>query len=111
MVADTPKLPMLHANNGQEIGIMVGFIALFIIVTAVFSVLWSSKNKRHDKLEVDRQRELKEAGWGLNGWDRLGKDKRRNGNGLGGVMEHAENVDVPEQQQEKPQERQQEKAE
>lgn len=106
MVAKPPKLPMLHANNRQEIGVMVGFIALFLIVTAVFSILWSAKNKRHDKHEVDRQRELKEQGWGLQGWDRLGKDKRKNGNAMGGVMEHAENVDDPEEQ-EKQAERQQ----
>ncbi|OBT67690.1 hypothetical protein VE03_03513 [Pseudogymnoascus sp. 23342-1-I1] len=111
MVAETPKLPMLHANNRQEIGIMAGFIVLFIIVTVVFSVLWSAKNRRHDKLEVERQRDLKEQGWGLQGWDRLGKDKGREGNGLGGVMEHAENVDLLGQEQGKQQERQQAKAE
>lgn len=97
MVADTPKLPMLHANNRQEIGIMVGFIAVFLIVTATFSFLWSAKNKRHDKLEVERQRDLKEQGWGLQGWERLGTDKRKEG--TGGVIEHAERVVEPEQQQ------------
>ncbi|KFY09359.1 hypothetical protein V491_08237 [Pseudogymnoascus sp. VKM F-3775] len=97
MVAETPKLPMLHAKVRQEVGIMVGFIALFIIVTAVFSFLWNSKNTRHDKLEVERQRDLKAQGWGLQGWDRLGRDKTREDT-MGGVMQHAERVDDPEQQ-------------
>ncbi|OBT77790.1 hypothetical protein VF21_03805 [Pseudogymnoascus sp. 05NY08] len=99
MVADTPKLPMLHANNRQEIGVMVGFIAVFIIVTALFSFLWSSKNKRHDTFEVERQRGLKEQGWGMQGWDREGRVKTE-GNGMGGMFEHAEEVDRPGQQQE-----------
>lgn len=97
MVAETPKLPMLHANNRQEIGIIVGFIALFIIVTALFSYLWSSKNKRHDKVEVERQRDLKEQGWGMEGWDRPGSVKRE-GNGTGGMFEHDEVVDRPGQE-------------
>ncbi|KFY25164.1 hypothetical protein V493_04804 [Pseudogymnoascus sp. VKM F-4281 (FW-2241)] len=101
MAAKSPKLPMLHANNKQEIGVMIGFIALFLIVTALFSILWSAKNKRHDKEEVERQRDLKERGWGMEGWDRLGRDKKREGNGMGGVIQHAEKVDEPEQQQQK----------
>ncbi|OBT39722.1 hypothetical protein VE00_09882 [Pseudogymnoascus sp. WSF 3629] len=98
MVAETPKLPMLHANKRQEIGIMVGFIALFIIVAALFSYLWSSKNKRHDKVEVERQRDLKEQGWGMEGWDRPESVKREE-IGTGGTFEHAEVVDRPGQQQ------------
>ena len=77
---------------------MAGFIALFIIVTALFSFLWRSKNKRHDKFEVERQRDLKEQGWGMQGWDRSGRVKRE-GNELGGVFEHAEEVDRPKQEQ------------
>ncbi|KFY43687.1 hypothetical protein V494_01845 [Pseudogymnoascus sp. VKM F-4513 (FW-928)] len=94
-MVDTPKLPTLNANVRQEVGIMVGFIALFILVTAIFSFLWSSKNKRHDKIEVERQRDLKEKGWGLQGWDRLGN---KEGNGMTGAIQHAERAEEAEQE-------------
>ncbi|KFY02805.1 hypothetical protein O988_01894 [Pseudogymnoascus sp. VKM F-3808] len=92
MVAETPKLPMLHANIRQEIGIMIGFISLFVIVTSVFAYLWRAKNKRYDVLEVDRLKGMQEQGWGMQGWDKLGQRKKTEGGG--GVLQHAEHAET-----------------
>src|SRR5690554_894145 len=92
-VKDTPKLPMLEANINQEIGILVGFVALFMISTIAFSVGWNIKNKRQALKEVERQRVLNENGWGLQGWHGSEKTEMNNVNGSP-VVEHQEIVDL-----------------
>lgn len=69
MVAnDPPALPFIHADIKQEIGVLVGFIALFAIVTAVFAFFWQVKNKRQAVIEEERQRVLQDKGFGTQGW-------------------------------------------
>lgn len=62
---------MLHASIGQEIGVMCGFIVLFILVTAIFSIFWHFKNKRQSTKEAERQRLVNEQGWGIRGWEKV----------------------------------------
>jgi hypothetical protein len=61
------KLPMIESNTYQEIGVMVGFMAIFVIVIISFAVVWRSKNKRQAQKEEMRRRELNEKGFGISG--------------------------------------------
>jgi hypothetical protein len=66
---DHPKLePITNPPMGQEIGILVGFIALFILTLIAFSVFWVAKNRVQAKKEFERSEKLKADGWGLKGW-------------------------------------------
>lgn len=60
-------LPMIQSNTRQEIGVMVGFMAVFAIVLTSFTVVWRSKNKRQAQKEEMRRRELNEKGFGISG--------------------------------------------
>lgn len=61
------ELPMIHAKVSQEIGVMVGFMALFGIVIASYGIFWHTKNKVQERKEEERKRELMDRGFGMSG--------------------------------------------
>jgi hypothetical protein len=63
-MADEPQVPLIVPNTRQEIGVLVGVLALFIIVTLAFKEFRHVKNKRDDAKEVERQRVIREKGLG-----------------------------------------------
>jgi hypothetical protein len=75
MSADQPKLSEIEANIRQEIGVMVGFMAVFALVIITFAVVWRMKNKRQAVVEEQRQRELHEKGFGMRGGLRGDREK------------------------------------
>ena len=60
-MSQAPVVPF-HAGPGtaHEIGVMVGFMAAFVLVATVYLVVWRMKNKRSDAKEVERRRALDE---------------------------------------------------
>jgi hypothetical protein len=69
------KLPEIESNTRQEIGVMIGFMAVFAIVITTFTLAWRAKNKKQAALEEQRQAELREHGFGMKGELRGEKDK------------------------------------
>jgi hypothetical protein len=65
IMSSSMTLPEIQSNTRQEIGVMVGFIAVFLLVIAAFTVTWRRKNKRQSALEEQRQAELREKGFGM----------------------------------------------
>ncbi len=61
------KLPEIHANTRQEIGVMGGFMAVFVLVIAAFTIAWRVKNKKQAAREEQRQADLREKGFGMRG--------------------------------------------
>ncbi|KAL9128426.1 MAG: hypothetical protein Q9217_002888 [Psora testacea] len=51
-----------HAGPGtaHEIGVMIGFIAIFFLITAVYLVLWKIGNKKGEAKERERRQILHE---------------------------------------------------
>ena len=47
-------------GTGHEIGVMVGFMAAFVIITAAYLVIWRINNKRSEAKEVERRTSLAE---------------------------------------------------
>ena len=47
-------------GTGHEIGVMVGFMAAFVIITAVYLVIWRVNNKRSEAKEMERRTSLAE---------------------------------------------------
>jgi len=68
-------LPEIQSDTRQEIGVMIGFIAIFILVITTFTITWRMKNKRQSALEEQRQAELREKGFGMRGGLRGEKEK------------------------------------
>jgi hypothetical protein len=68
-------LPEIQSNTRQEIGVMVGFMAVFALVITTFTIAWRMKNKRQSALEEQRQAELREKGFGMKGGLRGEKEK------------------------------------
>lgn len=68
-------LPEIQSNTGQEIGVMVGFIAVFLLVITTFAITWRMKNKRQSALEEQRQAELRDKGFGMRDGLRGEKEK------------------------------------
>lgn len=64
-MADEVHLPVLHVKAKQEIGIMMGFIAIFALVIAAYGIFMRGKDKIQAKHEEERKRELVERGYGL----------------------------------------------
>jgi hypothetical protein len=69
------KLPEIQANTRQEIGVIVGFIAIFALVITTFTLTWRAKNKTQAAREERRQAELRENGFGPRGGLRGEKEK------------------------------------
>jgi hypothetical protein len=68
-------LPEIQSNTRQEIGVMVGFMAVFALVITTFTITWWMNNKRQSALEEQRQAELREKGFGMRGRLRGEKEK------------------------------------
>jgi hypothetical protein len=68
-------LPEIQSDTRQEIGVMIGFIAVFALVIATFTITWRIKNKRQSAIEEQRQAELHEKGFGTRGGLRGEKEK------------------------------------
>lgn len=63
-----PTLPYLTYSIGHELGILFGFAAIMLLATGIFAFVWVKKNKRQARLESERQAELREKGFGMDGW-------------------------------------------
>jgi hypothetical protein len=59
------KLPEIQSNIRQEIGVMIGFMAVFALVITTFTITWRMKNKKQAALEEQRQAELRQNGFGM----------------------------------------------
>ena len=61
MAANEPSGPY-NAGPGtaHEIGVMVGFIGAFIIITALYLIIWRVYNKRSEAREMQRRHILAE---------------------------------------------------
>lgn len=92
-------LPRIQWTMGHEMGVMFGFIALFIIVTVAFAIFWVGKNKRQARAEHERQEALRQAGWGLSGWKNTNGEYRDKAGAEGVQTAGEERVErVPQQQ-------------
>lgn len=51
-----------HAGPGtaQEVGVMIGFMAAFVLVTVVYLIIWKIGNKRGEAQEMQRRQVLAE---------------------------------------------------
>jgi hypothetical protein len=79
MSSSQSTLPVIHARTDTQLGILFGFVGLFILAIATYSVLWKAYNKRDERLERERERSLLEKGFGVIGEE--GKGKERGGVG------------------------------
>ena len=61
MAENEPSGPF-HAGPGtaHEIGVMIGFMAAFLIITAVYLIIWKFSNKRSEAKETQRRHILAE---------------------------------------------------
>jgi hypothetical protein len=48
---------------GHELGIMFGFITLFVLATVVYYVMWQAGNKRDERTELGRREALAQKGF------------------------------------------------
>jgi hypothetical protein len=46
-------------------GILFGFVAVFLVVIVAFGITWRLWNIREEKKEAERKRVLIEEGWGI----------------------------------------------
>jgi hypothetical protein len=67
MSDSNPKLPLIKANIRQEIGIMIGFMAVFVIVISCFALVWRAQNAKQSRAEAQLKRGLQERGFGIGG--------------------------------------------
>ena len=51
-----------HAGpgTGHEIGVMIGFMAIFVLITVAYLLAWSMGNKKDDAKERQRREDLHE---------------------------------------------------
>ena len=63
-MAKNPKAPTGPYNpgpgTGHEIGVMVAFILAFVVVTALYMVMWKAGNRREERTEIQRRQMLRE---------------------------------------------------
>ena len=61
-MADKEPSGPFHAGPGtaHEIGVMVGFMAAFVLITTIYLILWRINNKRSEAAEVQRRQSLAE---------------------------------------------------
>ena len=61
-MADNEPSGPFHAGPGtaHEIGVMVGFMAAFVIITGAYLIIWRIYNKRSEASEVQRRHILAE---------------------------------------------------
>ena len=74
-----------HAGPGtaHEIGVMIGFMAAFVLVAAAYLVIWRIKNKRSDAKEVQRRRALDEKMGSMNMGVGVEEDEKAESRGSG----------------------------
>ncbi|KAF2665211.1 hypothetical protein BT63DRAFT_429136 [Microthyrium microscopicum] len=60
-VSEKPYIPI--PSVGHELGIMFGFIGLFILAFAAYAIAYKIYNKKLQKKEAERVRALKASGW------------------------------------------------
>ena len=61
-MSDNEPSGPFHAGPGtaHELGVMVGFMAAFVIITATYLVIWKLYNKRSEAKEIQRRHVLAE---------------------------------------------------
>ena len=63
-MAKNPKAPTGPYNpgpgTGHEIGVVVAFILAFVVVTALYMVMWKAGNRREERKEIQRRQMLRE---------------------------------------------------
>jgi hypothetical protein len=90
MSSNQPTIPIAHPRIRTQLGILFGFVGIFIIVIVTFGVMWALYNKRQEKRELARKERLIEEGWGVADIGEKGKGRDRD-MGIGG--EEREEVD------------------
>lgn len=63
-MSSQPTLPQIEPSIRQEIGVMLGFMAIFALVITSFAITWKAKNKKQAEREDARAKELTERGFG-----------------------------------------------
>ncbi len=64
MSSNQPTIPESHPRVRTQLGILFGFVGIFIVLTISFGVIWVLYNKRQERKEEERRRMLIEEGWG-----------------------------------------------
>ncbi|MCJ1426743.1 hypothetical protein MMC29_004646 [Sticta canariensis] len=63
--AQTSEIPYHPAPSvGHELGIMFGFMAIFVISMGVYLFLWKLGNRRNEAYEIARREKLAQRGFG-----------------------------------------------
>ena len=60
-----PTIKPTHPRLRTQMGILFGFVAIFIVVIIAFGITWRLWNIREEKKEAERKRILIEEGWGI----------------------------------------------
>jgi hypothetical protein len=65
MSSNQPTIPVAHPRIRTQMGILFGFVGIFIVVIVTFGIIWALYNKRQEKREWARKERLIEEGWGV----------------------------------------------
>ena len=65
MPNNQPTIPPTQPRLRTQMGILFGFVAIFLVVIVAFGITWRLWNIREEKKETERKRVLIEEGWGI----------------------------------------------
>jgi hypothetical protein len=94
MSSNQPTIPAAHPRVRTQLGILFGFVGIFIVVIVTFGVMWALYNKKQEKRELARKERLIEEGWGVSDIGEKGKGR----DGDMGIDGEGEKVDDRERQ-------------
>jgi hypothetical protein len=77
MPSNQPTIPVAHPRIRTQMGILFGFVGIFIVVIVTFGIMWILYNKRQEKRELARKEKLIEEGWGVADIGEKGKGRGR----------------------------------
>ncbi|CZR58512.1 uncharacterized protein PAC_08404 [Phialocephala subalpina] len=59
-----PKIPTHIGSTRTQMGILFGFVAIFLVIGASYSIIWRMYNKREERQEAERKQALLDRGFG-----------------------------------------------
>lgn len=77
-----PVIPTSYPKLSTQLGILFGFVGLFILSASTYTVLWKLYNKREEKAERARELDLKQRGFGV-----MADNEKGQGGGRGAAGE------------------------
>ncbi|KUJ14112.1 uncharacterized protein LY89DRAFT_687362 [Mollisia scopiformis] len=77
-------LPVVHAKLSTQMGILFGFVAIFIVILISYSTVWWLYNKREERQEAQRKQDLIDRGFGPSGYS----DEKKN------IPAHGQGADI-----------------